>query len=107
MHDPVHGAVVAVVIDCPELEPAIEGLIHISELAPQRVHRVRDIVQVGQNVQVMVLNVDPGQRRISLSLKAALPKEPEAAEEEETEAEIPVKPERPRATPLRGGIGGE
>src|SRR5207245_3920331 len=36
-----------------ELEPAIEGLIHISELAPQRVHRVKDITQVGQEVKVM------------------------------------------------------
>jgi len=90
-----------------ELEPAIEGLIHISELAPQRVHRVRDIVQVGQDVQVMVLNVDPGQRRISLSLKAALPNEPESSSEEEAEeVEAPVRPARPRTTPLRGGIGG-
>jgi small subunit ribosomal protein S1 len=90
-----------------ELEPAIEGLIHISELAPQRVHRVRDIVQAGQDVRVMVLNVDPNQRRISLSLKAALPKEAEATEEESAEEEIPVKPARPRTTPLRGGIGGQ
>jgi small subunit ribosomal protein S1 len=90
-----------------ELEPAIEGLIHISELAPQRVHRVRDIVQVGQEVKVMVLNVDPGQRRISLSLKAALPKEPEAPVEEEEEEVAPSRPARPRATPLRGGIGGD
>jgi ribosomal protein S1 len=89
-----------------ELEPAIEGLIHISELAPQRVHRVRDIVQAGQEVKVMVLNVDPGQRRISLSLKAALPKEPEAPEDETAEEELPVRPARPRTTPLRGGIGG-
>jgi small subunit ribosomal protein S1 len=90
-----------------ELEPAIEGLIHISELAPQRVHRVRDIVQAGQDVQVMVLNVDPDQRRISLSLKAALPKEPEPMEEEEAEEVAPAKPARPRTTPLRGGIGGD
>jgi small subunit ribosomal protein S1 len=89
-----------------ELEPAIEGLIHISELAPQRVFRVGDIVQEGQAVQVKVLSVDPSQRRISLSLKAAQPKEPEAAPEEpEPEPEVPVKPPRPRTTPLRGGTG--
>jgi small subunit ribosomal protein S1 len=88
-----------------ELEPGVEGLIHISELAPQRVRRVGDIVKPGQEVQVMVLKVDPEQRKISLSLKAALPKEepPPAEEEEEEEAE--VKPPRPRTTPLRGGIG--
>ena len=90
-----------------ELEPAVEGLIHISELAPQRVRRVIDVVRPGQEVQVMVLTVDPAQRRIALSLKQALPEEPEpeapasAAEEPEEEE----APPRPRTTPLRGGIG--
>jgi small subunit ribosomal protein S1 len=88
-----------------ELEPGIEGLIHISELAHQRVRRVMDIVQPGQEVEVMVLRVDPAQRKISLSLKAAKPKEePQAAEEEEEEV-VETKPPRPRTTPLRGGIG--
>ncbi len=90
-----------------ELEPAVEGLIHISELAPQRVRRVIDVVRPGQEVQVMVLTVDPAQRRIALSLKQALPEEPEpeapaAAAEEPEEEEAPL---RPRTTPLRGGIG--
>jgi len=89
-----------------ELEPAVEGLIHISELSPQRVRRVIDVVKAGQDVQVMVMNVDPAQRRISLSLKAALPKEPEhEAVEEPEEEEAPAAPPRPRTTPLRGGIG--
>jgi len=86
-----------------ELTPGIEGLIHISELSPQRVRRVGDIVQPGQEVQVMVLRVDPAQRKISLSLKAALPEQPEAPEEDEDEAE--VKPSRPRNINLRGGLG--
>jgi small subunit ribosomal protein S1 len=90
-----------------ELEPGIEGLIHISELAPQRVYRVSDIVQPGQEVNVMVLRVDKEQRRISLSLKAALPEEPKAEEVEEEEEEVEVKPPRPRTTPLRGGLGDE
>jgi small subunit ribosomal protein S1 len=89
-----------------ELEPAVEGLIHISELAPQRVRRVTDVVKEGQEVQVMVLNVDKEQRRIALSLKAALPKETEPeVEEEAEEEEVPVKPPKPRTTPLRGGLG--
>jgi small subunit ribosomal protein S1 len=86
-----------------ELEPGVEGLVHISELAPQRVRRVGDIVQPGQEVSVMVLRVDPAGRKISLSLKQALPQE--APAEEEEEEEIEVKPPRPRTTPLRGGIG--
>ncbi len=90
-----------------ELEPAVEGLIHISELSPQRVRRVIDVVQPGQQVQVMVQAVNPEQRRISLSLKAALPKEPEPEADAEgpEEEEAPAAPPRPRTTPLRGGIG--
>jgi small subunit ribosomal protein S1 len=88
-----------------ELEAGIEGLIHISELANQRVRRVGDVVQPGQEVKVMVLRVDSAQRKISLSLKAALPKEPEVPAEEEAEEPVDVKPPRPRTTPLRGGIG--
>ncbi len=84
-----------------ELEPGVEGLIHISELAPQRVRRVSDIVQPGQEVRVMVLGVDRNQRRISLSLKAALPEQAEEGTAEEEE----VRPGRPRTTPLRGGLG--
>jgi small subunit ribosomal protein S1 len=87
-----------------ELEPGVEGLVHISELSPQRVRRVRDVVQDGQEVQVMILRVDPAQRKISLSLKQAAPKE-EAAAEEEPEEAVETKPSRPRTTPLRGGIG--
>lgn len=86
-----------------ELEPGVEGLVHISELAPQRVRRVADVVQVGQEVRVMVLSVDRNQRRMSLSLKAATPEEAEDSTEEEEQ--IDVKPPRPRTTPLRGGLG--
>jgi small subunit ribosomal protein S1 len=85
-----------------ELEPAVEGLIHVSELAPQHVRRVADIVKEGQEVSVMVLNVEKAQHRIALSLKAALPKAAPAAPEEDEE-EAPAPP--PRTTPLRGGVG--
>jgi small subunit ribosomal protein S1 len=89
-----------------ELEPGVEGLVHISELAPQRVHRVTDIVKEGQEVTLKVLSVDKTQRRISLSIKAAAPK-PEAEPEPEAPAEAAAepKPQRPRNVPLRGGVG--
>jgi predicted RNA-binding protein with RPS1 domain len=59
-------------------------------------------------VQVKILSIDPEQKRISLSLKDALP-EPAAKSEEEEEDEeaAEVKPSPPRTTPLRGGIGQE
>lgn len=87
-----------------ELEPGVEGLIHISELAPHRVHRVGDVVQPGQEVQALVLRVDLAQKKISLSLKAALAKETPSADEGEEE-EVEVKVRQPRTFPLRGGIG--
>jgi small subunit ribosomal protein S1 len=88
-----------------ELEPGIEGLVHISELAPHRVRRANEVVQPGQEVSVMVLGIDREQRRISLSLKAAAPSESEEPEEEAEETPAEVKPTRPRTTPLRGGTG--
>lgn len=54
-----------------ELEPGIEGLIHISELSDQRVRSAADAVKPGQSVEVRILEVDAKTRRISLSLKQA------------------------------------
>ena len=51
-----------------ELEPGIEGLIHISELSPNRVRRVADIVKPAQEVEVRILKVEPEIKRIALSL---------------------------------------
>jgi small subunit ribosomal protein S1 len=89
-----------------QLEPGIEGLVHISEVAHQRIRRVGDLLQVGQTVPVKVLRIDPGQRKIALSIKAVQGKEEPATEEPEEEASE-AKPPRPRTTPLRGGIGDE
>jgi small subunit ribosomal protein S1 len=47
----------------------IEGLIHISELSWQRVKHPRDVLRVGQEVQVRVIKVDPASQRVGLSLK--------------------------------------
>lgn len=55
-----------------ELDTGVEGLVHISELAPQRVAKTADVVNVGDEVQVKVLSVDAKKRRISLSIKATV-----------------------------------
>jgi len=54
-----------------ELEPAVEGLVHISELDHSHVKQVTDVLSVGQEEDFKVLEVDEEQRRIKLSLKAA------------------------------------
>ncbi len=51
-----------------EILPKVEGLVHISELAPYRVNKVEDQVKVGQMVKVVVYEID-GMGRLNLSLK--------------------------------------
>src|SRR5277367_1050378 len=56
-----------------EIEPGIEGLIHISEMSwAKRVRTPSDIVKPGETVEAVILNVNPAERRISLGLKQAL-----------------------------------
>ncbi len=55
-----------------ELEPGIEGLMHVSELSEERVRRVEDVVQVGQTVRVRVLETSENARRMSLTMKNVL-----------------------------------
>ncbi len=63
------------------LEPGIDGLVHISELSNKFVSKAEEAVKVGQEIEALVLNVDPTEKRISLSIKALLPEEAEEAEE--------------------------
>jgi small subunit ribosomal protein S1 len=86
-----------------ELEPGIEGLVHISELSPNRVRRVTDIVKPGQEVEVRILKIEPEAKKMSLSLKPLPNAAPEPAEEEEDDTPPPPKPVR--KVPLKGGLG--
>lgn len=102
-----------------ELEPGVEGLVHISELANRRVTRVDSVVQVGQTVEVKVQDVDRERKRISLSMRAVLAdEEAKAAAEAQAQAEAQEEQEaeqikqelaekaKSRKSPLKGGLGG-
>jgi small subunit ribosomal protein S1 len=57
-----------------ELEPGVEGLVHVSEMS--WTHEVRHpsrVVSIGDQVEAAVLNVDPGSRKISLGMKQTAP----------------------------------
>ena len=80
----VHGKVVSLVDygAFVELEKGIEGLIHISEMSwTRKIAHPSKVVQVGETVEVVVLNVDPNHRRISLGLKQVMPNPWELAKE--------------------------
>ncbi len=99
-----------------EIEPGIEGLIHISEMGMNRVRRVRDVLQEGREVDVQVVNIDLEQKRIGLSLKAIAEAAVKAADaaamaemkareeaEEAAAANAPAPKPRKRSYELRGG----
>ncbi|HEU5115046.1 MAG TPA: S1 RNA-binding domain-containing protein, partial [Isosphaeraceae bacterium] len=86
-----------------ELEPGIEGLIHITELGPKKVFRVKDIVQPGQEVAVRILKIEPEMKRISLTLRPLAPTQ--KVEEEPEEEEVEPTPKPVRKVPLKGGLG--
>jgi small subunit ribosomal protein S1 len=52
-----------------ELEPGVDGLLHISQMANRPVSRPDEIVSVGDELSLLVIRVDPHERRIGLSLK--------------------------------------
>jgi small subunit ribosomal protein S1 len=89
-----------------QLEPGIEGLVHISELAHHRVFRVSDVVAEGQEVEAQIMSVDAEKQRIGLSIKAVAARpEPKKTESEPEEEEAPPPPVRKSNVPLKGGIG--
>jgi small subunit ribosomal protein S1 len=52
-----------------ELEPGIEGLVHISELSHQRVEKAEEVIKNGDEIQAVVINVEPKKHKIGLSIK--------------------------------------
>ncbi len=84
-----------------ELEPGLEGLLHISEISDQKVEKPEEVLKIGQEVDVKILRVDSDERKIGLSLKRAM----WAQDEEKREVE---RSERAKVRGLRGGLeGGE
>lgn len=76
-----------------ELEPGLDGLVHISEVAHKRVTNIADEISVGQEVSAQILDIDTERKRISLSIKATIeaPAEAEAPAEEPAEEAAPVE----------------
>jgi small subunit ribosomal protein S1 len=94
-----------------KLEPGVEGLVHVSELAPGLVWRASDVVSEGQEVEVKVLSVDAAKQRISLSLRALAPKPMKEDQKKPADEDLAPPPDAPKAPPkrpqqLKGGVGG-
>ncbi len=84
-----------------ELEPELEGLLHVSELSDQKVENPETFVKVGQELDVRILRIDSNDRKIGLSRRSTA--EIQASTSEETKSE-PSAP-KPRGE-LKGGMEG-
>ena len=94
-----------------KLEPGVEGLVHVSELANRHVRSVGDVVKEGETVECRVLAVDPDEQRMSLSIKAlvapsAAASGNHAADEDAAVEEAPATPVvKKHSGVLKGGTG--
>ncbi|ACL69801.1 4-hydroxy-3-methylbut-2-enyl diphosphate reductase [Halothermothrix orenii H 168] len=73
-----------------EIENGIEGLIHISQLSHRHVKTPDEVVSVGEEIKAEIINIDPEQKRVGLSIKAL-----------EEQPETPKKVEAPKKEPTR------
>ena len=77
-----------------ELEPGIDALLHVSQIAKDHIDKPADVLSLGQEVEAKVVDFDEENKKISLSIKVLLSKdEPEAQTVEAAPAEAPVSEE--------------
>ena len=67
-----------------ELEEDIDGLLHVSQISREKIKKPEDVLTIGQEVEVKVIDFDDTNKKISLSMKALLP-EPEKEEQDTRE----------------------
>ncbi len=91
------------------LENGLEGLLHISELADHKVENAEEIVKVGDQIEVKVLRVDAGERKIGLSRKRVdwADDQIEAEADANGSSSSGKGPSGAPATELKGGVGGD
>ncbi len=90
-----------------ELEPGLEGLLHISELSDQKVDSPQDVVKPGDEVEVKILRVDTDARKIGLSIRRvqwAAEQESKSVAPAETTETTGEPEQQPQPRPTRGGL---
>ncbi|MDW7671525.1 MAG: S1 RNA-binding domain-containing protein, partial [Bacillota bacterium] len=76
-----------------EIEPGLDGLVHISQISEAHVAKPSDVLQKGQKVQVKILDINVSDQRMSLSMAAIVKDKKEAAEAEQPAEEKVSAPE--------------
>ncbi len=70
-----------------ELEPGIDALLHVSQIAKEHVDKPSDVLKTGEEITAKVVDFNEADKKISLSIKALLAPEPREVKEEEPAAE--------------------
>ncbi|MBQ2810112.1 MAG: bifunctional 4-hydroxy-3-methylbut-2-enyl diphosphate reductase/30S ribosomal protein S1 [Clostridia bacterium] len=74
-----------------EIVPGVDGLIHISQIANQKIENVNDIIKVGDVVEAKIVAIDDEKQKVSLSIRALLPEEEVAEQTADAPAEESVE----------------
>ena len=89
-----------------ELEPGLEGLLHISELADHKVDSPEEVVKVGDEIEVKILRVDRGERKIGLRARKPIGPSPTANARKVPQPGDPAAEAAKETKELKGGLGG-
>ncbi|MBE6905652.1 MAG: bifunctional 4-hydroxy-3-methylbut-2-enyl diphosphate reductase/30S ribosomal protein S1 [Ruminococcaceae bacterium] len=71
-----------------QIIPGVDGLIHISQIANERINKPSDVLSIGQEVQVKITELDIEKKRVSLSMRALLEEKKEEASVQEEESPV-------------------
>ncbi|HAG69422.1 MAG TPA: hypothetical protein DCL38_05555, partial [Lachnospiraceae bacterium] len=66
-----------------ELEPGIDALLHVSQIAREHINKPSDVLKTGDEVTAKVVDLKPDEKKISLSIKALIPAEEKQRENKE------------------------
>ncbi|MFZ5943470.1 MAG: bifunctional 4-hydroxy-3-methylbut-2-enyl diphosphate reductase/30S ribosomal protein S1 [Bacillota bacterium] len=88
-----------------EIEPGIDGLVHISQLSWERVEKPEDVVSVGQEVKVKVLDVNKDEKKMSLSIKEVMDKPVKEKKEVEKKEAYPEYQDEPSGVTIGDVVG--
>ena len=75
-----------------ELEEGVEGLVHISQISNVRLGRPEEVLEVGQKIEMKILDINTELKKISLSIKEVKPIDPQSEEEPASEESSDEKP---------------
>jgi 4-hydroxy-3-methylbut-2-enyl diphosphate reductase len=64
-----------------ELEPGVDGLVHISQISTKRLAKASDVLEIGMKVDAKIVEMDIENKKISLSIKEVQPIDPPESEE--------------------------